>query len=236
MVYSDYYVFMKGRRAMKQLLLILLVLAFSVPASATVLVYNIKETCTGMDYYMDYGEYKWHQYKESWTGYLLIEQIDANTAEVQAVWTWKEGKQKYAEVENWGKVAFIAADLGNGKELQIISASNDEERSLFTGASKIKKISAYKAASCDLCHGSDIVPPGDIAQKLPSSLAGYLVTDYKEGDPLTYRDIYTSKMSLNLNAKYTLEGHLHNAMNINDAVDSLLEFLENEQGYYVYWP
>jgi hypothetical protein len=218
---------------MKQLLLILLVLAFSVPAGATVLVYNMKETCTGMDYFMDYGEYKWHQYKESWTGYLLIEQTDANTAKIQAIWTWKEGKQKYAEVENWGEVTFVAADLGKGKELRIISASNDEERSLLTGASTMKKISAYKAASCDLCHSGDPIPPGDIAQKLPSSLAGYLVNDSAD---VAYRDIYISKMSLKLNAKYTLEGHLHNAMNIDDAVDSLLEFLQNEQGYNVNWP
>jgi hypothetical protein len=219
--------FMKGWDDMKRLILVLLVLVFSVPAGATVLVYNLKETCTGTEF--DSGD--WYSYKESWSGYLLIEQTGPDTAEVRVIWTWKEGKQKYAEAEDWGEIDFIPAALGNGKEVSIVSDADKEGRIVLTGASKMTKISAYKAASCDMCHTS---VPGDISQKLPSSLTGYWIGDEKDGDPFTYRDLWTSKFALKLNAKSTLACHLKDALDVDDAADEILESLD-EQGYYIDW-
>jgi hypothetical protein len=219
---------------MKHFLLVLLLLGIILPANATVLVYNLKETCTGTEYGWDNenSAYEWNQYKENWSGFLLIEQTGPETAQIQVVWTWKLGKQKYAEAENWGEINFIPVAFDNGKAMHLISGSDNESRFLFSGASKMKKISAYKAASCSMCHNSI---PSDIAQVLPSSLSGYLICDDKIGDPVTHRDLWTSQYKLSLNVKYTLEGHLRDALDITDAIDELLGFLQDEQGYHVIW-
>jgi hypothetical protein len=207
---------------MRKLLLVLFVLAAAFPASATVLVYNMKESWTGIYISSSVGD----MYKGSENAYFLVEITGDETAEIRVIWLWKDGKQKYAEFDDWGENSFTRATFEGGKEACIVSDAAKEYRILLSGASKTTKIAAYKEASCGNCHDSSI---GNIAPNIPASLAGSGIwhEDY---------DRWTSKFTLKLNTKYTLEGHFRKAFNADDAATELLYFLE-DQGYEITeWP
>jgi hypothetical protein len=207
---------------MRKFLLVLFMLAVAFPASATVLVYNMKESLTGIYISSSVGD----MYKVSRNAYFLVEITGDETAEVRIIWLWKDGKQKYAEFDDWGENGFTRATFENGKETCIVSDATDTYRILFSGASKTTKIAAYKESSCGSCHDSSI---GNIAPNIPASLTGCGIwhEDY---------DRSTSKFTLKLNTKFTLEGHFREAFEVDDAATELLYLLE-DQGYEITeWP
>jgi len=198
-------------------------LAMAVPAIATVLIYDLKESWSEVDVYQ--GEC--YSYKGKSTAYFLVQITDPGKAQIRVVWFDK--KEKEAWTENWGENSYIQATLEDGKEMVVVSSSGEEFRLLVNGASKTKKIAAYKDASCGGCHKSSII--GDIAPTVPASLSGYGIWD--EIRSADERWMWTSKFTLKLNTKFTLKGHLLEAFDVNDAVDELLYFLGSE-GYYIW--
>jgi hypothetical protein len=231
---------------MKQLMFVLLVLVLAVPAGASVFVYNIKMSNTGMYCYWDdsAGANIWSQYKEAYSGYFIIGPgSSGEKIGVRAVWTGKEGKQKYAYTQDWGDMNLVQAGIIAGNKTKwtwIMSDVNDEYRMLLTGDIKPKKIGSVKNKSCvsASCHSSaELAALGDIDPNIPAKLAGYTIMDEKEGDPvITYRDLFIGKMTLTLNTKMTLKAHLDGNLDAYDATYGILNDLQ-DAGYNIYnWP
>jgi hypothetical protein len=229
---------------MKQLMFVLLVLVLAVPAGASVFVYNIKMSNTGMYCYWDdsAGANIWSQYKEAYSGYFIIGPgSSGESIYLWAVWTGKDGKWKYAYTEDWGDIDLTQAGILAGKKTKwtwIMSDVNDEYRMLLTGDIKPKKIGSVKNKSCvsASCHSSaDLADKGDIDPNIPATLTGYKIGDDKEENPVNYRDLWTGKITLTLNTKLTLKAHLDGNFDAYDAMYGLLEDLD-AAGYDVYWP
>ena len=213
---------------MKKCLLVLSVLAMTVTASATVLVYDLKESWTGM-YVSTSGMID--PYKGTTIAYFLVEQTGPAIAELRVIWVYKKDKEAY--YEDWGENVYIQAELEDGKEICVVSDAEEGYRLLLTGPPKIKKIAAYKESSCGKCHAGEQGFPQNIIANVPASLTGYGIWD--EGDSYG-RDMWTSTFSLKLNVKFTLEGHLREAFTADDAAYELLSFLEDEGYIITQWP
>jgi hypothetical protein len=231
---------------MKRLLLVLLMLGLAVSASGSVLVYTMKSSDTGMEYDWDDDaqEYMWYQWKGTYPGYMIIGPgSSGEKIGVRAVWTGKEGKQKYAYTQDWGDMNLVQAGIIAGNKTKwtwIMSDVNDEYRMLLTGDIKPKKIGSVKNKSCvsASCHSSaELAALGDIDPNIPAKLAGYTIMDEKEGDPvITYRDLFIGKMTLTLNTKMTLKAHLDGNLDAYDATYGILNDLQ-DAGYNIYnWP
>ncbi|MGA2093631.1 MAG: hypothetical protein ABSH16_09515 [Sedimentisphaerales bacterium] len=213
---------------MRQLLFVLLVLVLSVPAFATVFVYNIKDTDTGIYYSDD----EWSQYKDPYQGYFIVGPSSTEgKVEIWAIWTWKDKMGLHYWTEDRGDVNLVQADIPAGKKTKwmwVISDVNDQYRTLLTGEMKVKKVGSAKSATCLNCHSAgELATLGDIDPNIPATLAGYEIWDYSEGDPITSRDLYTSTMKLTFNSKKTLENHVlyqnMDATSVKDELESELD-------------
>ncbi|MBN2019367.1 MAG: hypothetical protein JW749_04005 [Sedimentisphaerales bacterium] len=126
---------------MKKMLLILLVLAFAVPAWAEVIVFNWKTKESGYDYYNSII-YLW---KGSYKGYLVIEESGGVAyATFIEIWTekWSGGTDKL--MDDWDEeYDVVEADIGNNKTIIILSTGDDEYRVLLTGAVKKDIVSKF---------------------------------------------------------------------------------------------
>ena len=159
---------------MKQLLLVLLVLGVSMPASANVLVYNMKASNTEYKYNSDSNA--WGQIKDTNTTFVIFELPSGDSTNVWAVYTYKakdpNGKmQNYCKGENWGTLGFEHASLSPTKAKWVISDAANGRRIILTGDVKTSKICSYKS-SCNSCHDpSKGTPTFDIT----SSFTGYSI-------------------------------------------------------------
>lgn len=232
---------------MKRLLFVLLVLGLAVPAGASVLIYTMKSSDTGMEYDWDddIGAYMWYQWKGTYPGYLIIGPgSSSESIELRAVWTDKYGKQKYAYTQYWGEIELVQASIlasNKTKWTWILSDVEDEYRMLLTGDIKPIMIGSVKNKtykSCGSCHDSaDLADKGDIDPNIPATLTGYTIMDEKEGDPvITYRDLFIGKMTLTLNTKMTLKAHLDGNLDAYDATYGVLYDLQDADYFIQNWP
>ena len=175
---------------MKQLLLVLLVLGVSMPASADVLVYNMKASNAEYKYNSDSNA--WGQIKDTNTAFVIFEPPSGDSTNVWAVYTYKakdpNGKiQNYCKGENWGTLGFEHASLSPTKAKWVISDAANGRRIILTGDVKTSKICSYKS-SCNSCHDpSKGTPTFDIT----SSFAGYSIKDRTDAN-------HTTALSLNV--------------------------------------
>jgi hypothetical protein len=193
---------------MKKLLLVLLILGLSLPASAEVFIYNLKQS--GTEYQYDEGG--WTQSKVSSTSYLVIEPNidDANFVNVWSVDTWKEkddtGKmQNYYEVQDVFTLELIQAQIGNKLMWIMPVAIGDGDNGLLTGQAKTRKI-------------------GTVNHTIAATLTGYFIWHETDGD---YRDEGAGTMSLKLSSKMTNDWH---ALSGEDAANAIVAYLESK-GY-----
>lgn len=148
---------------MKYLLFLLLVLGWTVAASAQygidVLVYDMKASNSGYGYVADTNT--WTKIKDTNTAFLIVEEVTYNTANVRAVYTWKgKDKQKYAMDVNMGTVIMKSEELGSTEKqigFLIDVNTNTASRLQLSGASKTVTIGRKKSRSCLNCHSSEEV-------------------------------------------------------------------------------
>jgi hypothetical protein len=164
---------------MKQLSLVLLVLGVSMPASANVLVYNMKASNAEYKYNSDSSDSNARgQIKDTNTAFVVFELPSGGSTNVWAVYTYKakdpNGKtQNYCRGENWGTLSFEHASLSPTKAKWVISDAANGRRIILTGDVKTTKICSYES-SCNSCHDlSKGTPTFDIT----SSFAGYSIKD-----------------------------------------------------------
>jgi hypothetical protein len=213
---------------MKQILLVLLVLAFSVPAVALVYIYNIKSADTGMYY----DGYVWEQYKDPYGGYCVVGPgSDDTKVNMLYIWVSKDKSGYHYFTEDHSDVNLVTADIPAGKKTNwtwVISDANDQYRTMLSGAMKVQKIGKATSKSCLDCHSTgELATLGDIDPNIPSKMTGYAVWDYKEysGDIATYIDMYTSQITLSLNSKKTYL--YHDYTDAVDVRDDLIYEIEN---------
>jgi hypothetical protein len=191
---------------MKRLLLVLLVLGVSVPASAEVFIYNLKQS--GAEYQYDGSE--WTQHKVSSTAYVVIEpnNDDANFVNIWSIDTWKEkdedtGRmQKYYEVQDVFTLELLQAQIGN-KLMWIMPLAGDTENSLLTGQAKTKRI-------------------GTENHTIAATFTGYFIWHESDGD---YRDEGAGTMSLKLNSKMTNDWY---SLSGEGATNTIVDYLESK--------
>ncbi|MGB7582415.1 MAG: hypothetical protein WBL85_08225 [Sedimentisphaerales bacterium] len=162
---------------MKQLLLVLLVLGVSMPASADVHVYNMKASNAEYKYNSDSSDSNaWGQIKDTNTAFVIFELPGGGSTNVWAVYTYKakdpNGKmQNYCKGENRGILGFEHASLSPTKAKWVISEAANGRRIILTGDVNTANIRSYKS-SCNSCHDpSKGTPTFDIT----SSFAGYSI-------------------------------------------------------------
>ena len=159
---------------MKQLLLVLLVLGVSIPASADVHVYTMKASNAEYKYNSDSNALG--QIKDTNTAFVIFELLGGGSADVWAVYTYKakdpNGKtQNYCKGENWGILGFERASLSPTKAKWVISDTANGRRIILTGDANTANIRSYKS-SCNSCHNpSKGTPTFDIT----SSFTGYSI-------------------------------------------------------------
>jgi hypothetical protein len=194
---------------MKRLLLILVVLGVSIPASADVFIYNSKQANVSIDY----DGIIWKQSKETETVYVIVEPTSSTTAGIWAIGIWKEKDKsgqttKYAAAEEVGEVDFIQAQVGK-KLIWIISAQDSNSQTLLTGQAKPTKID-------------------DVTFTIASSLTGYGIWD--ESEFVNERDLGTGKITLKLNKNFTAEAHMRGLIHGGEAMVALMDYLKSEDG------
>jgi hypothetical protein len=169
---------------MKQLLLVLLVLGVSMPASADVLVYNMKASNAEYKYNSDSNA--WGHIKDTNTAFVIFELPGGGSTNVWAVYTYKandpNGKtQNYCKGENWGILGFEHASLSPTKAKWVISDAANGRRIILTGDVKKTNIRSYKS-SCNSCHDPS---KGTPAFDITSSFTGCLIKDRTDTNDTT---------------------------------------------------
>ncbi len=196
---------------MKRLLLVLLVLVFTVPAGAEVLIY--KMTTKQVSFMEDPSG--WELEKENVKGYLVLEGGPGDdTVDLWSIGLWKDkdpnGKmQKYAGAEHAGKYEIIEAEIGN-KTLWIITGGDEDQKVLLTGQMTEAKL-------------------GDEVQHFAKKLTGIVISDTEDNPG--ERDIGNTKVTLALQTKESIEA-LAEDYDGDEAVDFLLNELEGK-GYLI---
>ena len=174
---------------MKQLLLVLLALGVSMPASADVHVYTMKASSEEYKYNSDSNALG--QIKDT-NAFVIFELPGGGSANVWDVYTYKakdpNGKtQNYCKGENRGTLGFEHASLGPATAKWVISDAANGRRIILTGDVKKTNIRSYKS-SCNSCHDpSKGTPTFDIT----SSFTGYSIKDGADAN-------HTITLSLNV--------------------------------------
>jgi hypothetical protein len=197
---------------MKKLLLILVFLAIAVPVSAKrlVIVYNMKQNNSNIDW--DDMSQQWSQTKDTYTSYVIVEPIGSGTAKVFSVDIWQEkesGKTtKYASAQSVGEMELIEAQIGK-KLMWIISFEDGNNRVMLTGEAKNAKI-------------------GTTPYTFASKFAGLSIWDRNEdgGD----RYVGSSNITMSLNSSYTKRAYDDN-LDGEGAMNALLNYLVTQLGY-----
>jgi hypothetical protein len=161
---------------MKQLLLVLLVLGVSMPASADVHVYNMKAGSTEYKYNSDSNAPG--QIKDTNAAFVIFELPDGDSANIWAVSTYKakdpNGKtQNYCKGENRGISVFEHESLSPTRAKWVISDAANGRRIILTGDVKKTNNRSYKS-SCNSCHDPS---KGTPAFDISSCFAGYSIKD-----------------------------------------------------------
>jgi hypothetical protein len=213
---------------MKKLLFVLILLAMSVPAGATVYVYNIKAVDTGMSTNDDGST--WDSYKKPFGGYFIFGPGSSDSkVDIWAIWTWKESGGKYAFAENWGEANRVEAQIPVGTKTKwswIVNYVDPNSRTMVMGEMKVKKVGLAKSSTCLSCHSSqELAGLGDIAPNIPAKLVGSSVVDDNEGP--TWWDMWTETLTLTFNTKATLKGHTDNHFTSVAVKDAILDDLHN---------
>jgi hypothetical protein len=191
---------------MKRLLLILVVFAVTIPASAEVFVYNSKQSGTTISY--DWGT--WAQYKDTETSFVIVESTSDTTAGIWviAVWQYKDKsgqKTKYAQAESVGEVDFIRTLIGK-KTMWIISARDSNSQTMLSGQAKQIKLGSQTIIAA-------------------STLSGVSISE--EAEFVNERDFSTGSMTMKLNTKLTTQYYQSKG---GDTMESILGDLV-AQGY-----
>ena len=161
---------------MKQLLLVLLALEVSMPASADVHVYNMKASNAEYKYNSDSNAMG--QIKDTNTAFVIFELPGGGSANVWDVNTYKakdpNGKtQNYCKGESRGVLGFEHVSLSPTKAKWVISDAAKGRRIILTGDVNTANVRGYKS-SCNSCHDpSKGTPTFDIT----SSFTGYAIKD-----------------------------------------------------------
>jgi hypothetical protein len=191
---------------MKWFFSVLLMLVFVVPASADLYVYNYKEVDTGFSSYSDWEPNSCEQIKEYYTAFLIVDLQDNTIANVWAIWTSRYKGAKYAST---GLVAegmdAIAAQISTKKVVQIFSYDDGTSRIFLTGQIKPKKI-------------------GYGIYNVASSMTGYWVWNNDD-------NLGVAKITMSLNVKLSAIVKLNSYTTAQEGAESLLDYLEFEQGY-----
>ena len=175
---------------MKQLLLVLLVLGVSMPATADVHVYNMKASNAEYKYNSDSNALG--QIKDTNAAFVIFELPAGGSANVWDVCTYKakdpNGKtQNYCKGENRGISGFEHALLSPTKAKWVISDAANGRCIILTGDVNTANIRSYKS-SCNSCHDpSKGTPTFDIT----SSFTGYSIKDRTDAN-------HTTLLSLNV--------------------------------------
>lgn len=175
---------------MKQLLLVMLVLGVSMPASADVHVYNMKASNAEYKYNSDSNALG--QVKDTNIAFVVFELPAGGSANVWGVYTYKakdpNGKtQNYCKGENRGILGFEHASLSPTTAKWVISDAANGRRIILTGDVNTANIRSYKS-SCNSCHDpSKGTPTFDIT----SSFTGYSIKDRTDAN-------HTTALSLNV--------------------------------------
>ena len=218
----------RTERKMKKLLFVFILLAMAVPALATVYVYNIKATDTGI-FTNDQGD-TWGKYKTSYGGYFIFGPGSTDDKVfIWTIWTGKDKSGKWADAEDWGEANRIEATVPSGKTTKhswIVNYVDPNSRTLLMGDMKVQKVGSAKTASCLSCHTSgELATLGDIAPNVPAKLTGSSVVEFINGTVLT--DYWTETLALSFNAKETLKGHTGNHFTAESVKDAILAALDS---------
>ena len=213
---------------MKKLLFVLILLGMSVPAGATVYVYNIKATDTGTS--TSDGGGTWEPYNAPYGGYFIFGPGSTdNKVYIWAIWTWKNKAGKHAYAEDWGEANRMEAKIPAGQKTKwswIVNYVDPNSRTLLTGDMKVKKVGSAKSTSCLSCHDSTALATlGDIDPNIPAKLSGASVVDDNEGP--TWWDLWTEKLALTFNAKETLSGHTGDNFTAEAVKEAILDELRH---------
>jgi hypothetical protein len=203
---------------MKRLLLVLMLVCVLIPLNTKgrampPIVYQMKEADTGMA--SNNGGASWEKYKDNYTGYVIIEPNDNNTASIWPINTWTakdpNGKtQKYYEQRDMMTFGFLQALIG--KNTVWIMTDVDEQQSfLFSGTVKSMKVATLLGPAT-----------------LP--VAGTLTATKIRFENDDYIDFGSGKMSLSYNAPLTT--YTYNHFNTGEeAVAYVVSYLENTLHY-----
>lgn len=168
---------------MKQLLLALLALGVSMPASADVHVYNMKASNAEYKYNSDSNALG--QIKDTNAAFVVFELPGGGSANIWDVYTYKAKDpngitQNYGRGENQGISGFEHASLSPTKAKWVISDAANGRRIILTGDVKTTKIRSYENA-CSSCHDpSKGTPTFDIT----SSFTGYPIKDRADANDI----------------------------------------------------
>jgi hypothetical protein len=174
---------------MKQLLLVLLLLGVSMPASADVHVYTMKASSAEYKYNSDSNALG--QIEDA-NAFVIFEPPGGGSANVWDVYTYKardpNGKtQNYCRGENRGASGFEHASLSPTKAKWVISDAANGRRIILTGDVNTANVRSYKS-SCNSCHDpSKGTPTFDIT----SSFTGCLIKSRTDAND-------TNALSLNV--------------------------------------
>lgn len=198
---------------MKRLLLVLMLLCVFIPENAKgrampPLVYQMKEADTGMDS-SDSGS-SWEKYKDNYTGYIIIEPNDNNTASAWSIHTWKakdpNGKmQNYYAQQDMITFGFLQVIVGKNT-VWIITYADDEQSIMMSGAVKPVKV---------------VTLLGPATLSLAGTITG---TSIWFDDENSYKDIASGKVSLSYNSPLTT--YIYNNIDTGeDAVAYVISYL-----------
>ncbi|MGA2070467.1 MAG: hypothetical protein ABSG97_03885 [Sedimentisphaerales bacterium] len=194
---------------MKRLLLVLILLCVFIPVNAkgTAFVYKMKEADTGMD---TQDGSSWEKYKDNYTGYVIIEPNDNNTARVLPINTWtdKATKQKYYEQRDMMTFGFLQALVGKNTVWIMTYADdvNGGESFMFSGRAK----------------------PVNVATPKPSIAATLTATTMWFDEEGSSIDVGSGKMSLSMDTLLTTYGYTHTG---EETVANVISYLENTLHY-----
>jgi len=204
---------------MKRLLLVVLILGLSVPASAEVLVYSAKQA----EVEMQSNSGVWLQLKGSYTDFYVIEPLANNTAAVLSVMTYKQkdltGKmQNYYITQDLGTFTMLQVQVGT-KQKWVISGTHAQLKITMTGDWKPGKKALGdhgNGPNCSNCHNNR---PNRVAVPAnATTMAGSSVWDQTTGAD---RSIGSAKITAKFNAAMTSQVGV-NGYNTSQAVDYIV--------------
>jgi hypothetical protein len=212
---------------MKKFLMVLCVLALSVPATADVLVYNAKQ----LEVEIQNTASVWLQLNGNYSDYFVIEPNDANgTAVVWSVMTYKakdlNGKtQNYYTTQNLGTLNLLKVQI-NSKETWIISGISGQLQIVLIGAGKPAKPARGDHGDGPFCSACHSKPDQVATPACAPTMTGASVWDETAGGG---RVIGTAKIVTTLNIKMTSQV-AKSGYNASDAVGYIVDTL-TAKGY-----